>query len=179
MFIREMTTGECLNIVAQSKLGRLGCAYQNQPYVVPICFVCQDSYLYGFTTLGRKVEWMRTNPLVCVELDQINESDQWVSIVILGRFEELPDTGDWKHVLVRAHELLKQHAGWWEPAWAARSDRSADQPLDYIFYRIHIDQITGREATRTEGSKPPITTALANGSQPGWFRRVLRLVTSR
>lgn len=179
MFIREMTTGECLNIVSQAKLGRLGCAYQNQPYVVPICFVCQDSYLYGFTTLGKKVEWMRANPLVCVELDQINESDQWVSIVILGRYEELPDTGDWKQVLVRAHKLLKQHAGWWEPAWSARSDRSADQPLDFIFYRIHIDHITGREATRAEDSKSSKTEHVDASSRPGWFRRALRRVTSR
>src|ERR1022692_3975080 len=71
MFIEEMTEAECLTTLARTRLGRLACAHKNKPYVVPIYFVYEKFYLYGFTTPGQKVEWMRSNPLVCVELDEI------------------------------------------------------------------------------------------------------------
>ena len=41
-----------------------------------------EAFLYGFTTEGQKIEWMRANPLVCVELDEVENFDQWTSIVV-------------------------------------------------------------------------------------------------
>jgi hypothetical protein len=34
---------------------------------------------------------MRTNPLVCVQADEVTNSEQWISVIVFGRFEELPD----------------------------------------------------------------------------------------
>jgi len=47
--------------------------------------------LYGFTTPGRKVEWLRANPRVCVEVDEVAAGDRWVSLIVFGRYEELPN----------------------------------------------------------------------------------------
>jgi nitroimidazol reductase NimA-like FMN-containing flavoprotein (pyridoxamine 5'-phosphate oxidase superfamily) len=66
MLIQEMTEAECITILARARLGRLACAHQNQPYVVPIYFAYEQPYAYAFTTPGQKVEWMRYNPLVCL-----------------------------------------------------------------------------------------------------------------
>jgi nitroimidazol reductase NimA-like FMN-containing flavoprotein (pyridoxamine 5'-phosphate oxidase superfamily) len=52
MLIHEMTQTECHSTLAHSRLGRLACAHANQPYIVPIYFVYEESYLYGFTTPG-------------------------------------------------------------------------------------------------------------------------------
>src|SRR5262245_33296034 len=90
MLIRDMTRSECLSALAGARLGRLACAYANQPYIVPLYFVYEEPYLYGFTTPGLKVEWMRSNPLVCVELDTVADTEQWTSIIIFGKYEELP-----------------------------------------------------------------------------------------
>jgi nitroimidazol reductase NimA-like FMN-containing flavoprotein (pyridoxamine 5'-phosphate oxidase superfamily) len=92
MFIQEMTRSDCLSTLTRARLGRLACTRENQPYVVPIYFVYQEPYLYSFSMPGQKVEWMRSNPLVCVEFDEGEGRDEWTSIVILGRYEELPDT---------------------------------------------------------------------------------------
>ena len=75
MVIQEMTRDDCLNALARARLGRLACTHENQPYVVPIYFVYEEPYLYGFTTPGLKVEWMRSNPLVCVELDAVEDPE--------------------------------------------------------------------------------------------------------
>jgi nitroimidazol reductase NimA-like FMN-containing flavoprotein (pyridoxamine 5'-phosphate oxidase superfamily) len=94
MVIREMSRTECLHVLAGSRLARLGCAQENQPYVVPVCLAYDEASecLYGFTTLGQKIEWMRVNPLVCVEVDEVTADDQWVSVIAFGRYEELPET---------------------------------------------------------------------------------------
>lgn len=120
-----MTEADCHRTLAESRLGRLACAQNNQPYVVPIYFVYDQPCLYSFTTVGQKVEWMRSNPLVCLEVDEIVDSTHWMSIVAFGRYEELPDVetvlaesenGDDRSSLRRhAHALLQQHAEWWEP----------------------------------------------------------------
>jgi nitroimidazol reductase NimA-like FMN-containing flavoprotein (pyridoxamine 5'-phosphate oxidase superfamily) len=92
MVISEMSTQECVALLARSTVFRLGCARDNRPYVLPVSLVHDEASasLYGFTTLGQKIEWMRNNPLVCVETDEIAAPDQWMSVVVNGRYEELP-----------------------------------------------------------------------------------------
>jgi uncharacterized protein len=94
MMIRETSREECLRVLARARLARLACAHENQPYVVPVYLAYDEASecLYGFTTPGQKVEWMRANPLVCVEVDEIVTYDQWVSVIVSGRYEELPAT---------------------------------------------------------------------------------------
>src|SRR4051812_24216781 len=94
MVIREMSRGECLRVLAGARVARLACSRENQPYVVPVSLVYEatSGCLYGFTTPGQKVEWMRANPLVCVEVDEVAACDQWVSVIAMGRYEELPES---------------------------------------------------------------------------------------
>jgi uncharacterized protein len=71
MEISEMTTEECSLLLTRASVGRLGCSFENQPYVVRINFAYDSGYLYVFSTFGQKVKWMRANPKVCVQTDQI------------------------------------------------------------------------------------------------------------
>ena len=96
MVIHEMSREDCIRVLAGTRLARLGCARDNQPYVVPVYLTYDvlpggEPCLYGFTTAGQKVEWMRANPLVCVEVDEVTAHDQWVSVIAFGRYEELPE----------------------------------------------------------------------------------------
>ena len=92
MLIEELSRQATLEVLASTRLGRLACAQGVQPYVVPFFFVYHHNYLYSFSTVGQKIEWMRANPLVCVEADEVVSPHRWVSVVIFGRYEELPDT---------------------------------------------------------------------------------------
>ena len=155
MVIRELSKEECLRLLASARLVRLACANENQPYVVPVylTYSAETECLYGFTTLGQKVEWMRSNPRVCVEVDEMTASDQWVSVITTGRYEELPatshgnfapprnlehsqqdfeafaarpDTSDchsWDDDREQAWMVLKNHPEWWEPGAAVWAAR--------------------------------------------------------
>ena len=41
-------------MLSRQEFGRLACAHQNRPYIVPIYFAYEPDHLYGFTTLGQK-----------------------------------------------------------------------------------------------------------------------------
>jgi hypothetical protein len=174
MLIHEMTDKECLDALARLRFGRLGCARDNQPYVVPIYFAYRERCLYAFSTLGQKVEWMRANPRVCVEADEITSHYQWMSVVVFGRYEELPDTPEYEGGRIQAYELLQQHAMWWQPAYVASAHHGTVDSLIPIFYRIHVDKVTGHRAM-----PDPVEAATLAAPEPatkseGWLFSLLR-----
>lgn len=152
MFIHEMTFNECRTALEKANVGRLACEHDGQPYAVPINFAFDGTYLYGFTTLGQKVEWMRANPLVCLEVDEIVGESQWMSLIVFGRYEELPDLPEYEHVRARALSFLQKRAIWWEPGYMSQAHRDQTHSLTPIFYRIHLKKITGHRATPDEPS---------------------------
>ena len=91
---------------------------------------------------------MRENPLVCLEVDDIQDKDHWQTVVIVGRYEEIQDSPEEAEARQRAEALFHQRAEWWLPA-AARV--GAREPHAVVVYRIQIDQISGRRARRNVG----------------------------
>lgn len=212
MPIREMSREECLQVLARRRLARLACASENRPYIVPVYLVYHSSpmggsYLYGFATPGQKVEWLRANSSVCIEVDEVAADDQWVSVVVSGHYEELPATPEVDEARLRAQErplrvsveprigdrpetpgcadehfqawqILQTYPMYWEPAstaWAARAHDGSDEPFQSIFYRVRIEQVTGREAT-PNASKALSIAAPAPPGRWAWlfkpFKRV-------
>ena len=146
MEVNEMSAQECEAVLEHASLGRLGCSYENQPYVVPIHFAYDSGYLYVFSTFGQKVKWMRANPKVCVQTDQIENQGEWISVIVNGEYEELPGpqyTAERKH----ASSLLAEHSHWWLNALGERQMRVGDKLVEPLFFRIRIHSMSGLRAT--------------------------------
>ncbi len=177
MLIQELSRQESLELLARAHLGRLACAHKSQPYIVPFYFASDNEYLYSFSTVGQKIEWMRANPKVCVEADEVVSPQRWMSVIVLGRYEELPDIPEWRGARENARKRLAQrNATWWEPGYAKTIVHDSERPLATLFYRIHVEQITGRRA-----SPEPVTPRAARPSMTGpigveWLQKILRPV---
>jgi nitroimidazol reductase NimA-like FMN-containing flavoprotein (pyridoxamine 5'-phosphate oxidase superfamily) len=197
MRITEMSDDECRGLVAGGILARLACARDNQPYVVPIYYAYDQDpdgtgWVYGFTTAGQKVDWMRANPLVCVEWDEVVGHDRWASVIAFGRYEELPAASDAEAGVrlperaarpeppeedgqrLRATRLLRERATWWQPAgavFAARDDREPADAFRALYYRIRIDRLTGHRAVPDAPERP----APGRSTEGRWRRAVHRL----
>jgi hypothetical protein len=143
MPITKMPREECIALLSRARFAHLACACDGKPYVVPLFFAYDDSYLYCFSTIGRKIDWLRKNPHTCVEVDEIDSGERWACVVVAGCFEELTDTPELQDARADAYRLLKDHASWWVPAYS-RTDDQETRPLDPIYFRISIDEITGR-----------------------------------
>ncbi|MGC1677185.1 MAG: pyridoxamine 5'-phosphate oxidase family protein [Candidatus Binataceae bacterium] len=180
MLIQELTTQECLDLLTRARLGRLACTYEAQPYIVPIYFAYYNDYLYSFSTVGKKIEWMRANPRVCVETDEVASSQQWVSVVVFGHYEELPDIPEWRGAREYARKrLLQRNAIWWEPGYARTILHGTERPLTPCFYRIHIVQISGHRGTPEPAMPAGTRTSMTGSNDNGWLKKALRRVRKR
>ena len=146
MRISKMEDRDCRETLRRLGFGRLGCARENQPYIVPIYFAYEPDHLYGFATFGQKIEWMRSNPLVCVQSDEVLDSDNWTSVVVLGRYEELPDRNEYAEERGKAQALLEKRSMWWQTSYVASSVCDRPEAPSPVFYCIHIDDISGLRA---------------------------------
>ncbi len=145
--IAEMTQNECRSTLARALMGRLGCSFEDQPNIVPVYLACESDYVYVFATYGRKIEWMRSNPKVCIEIEEISSDTEWKSVVANGRYEELSGP---VHETESAHarELLGKRYHWWLNALAERQAKTVENQIEPVFFRVRIDSMTGLHATR-------------------------------
>lgn len=142
MVINELTDTECRELLTRSSLARLGCSQNDQPYVVPIYLAYDGDYFYVLSTIGQKIEWMRTNPKVCVEIDEVVNESEWMSVIVNGHFEELPEP---RFTEERAHarKLLEKRYLWWQNALGERQLKSGKELIAPTFFRVRITSMSG------------------------------------
>lgn len=145
MSIQEMTEKDCRAFLAGASLGRLACSFEDQPYVLPIYFAYDPDYAYALSTFGQKTEWMRANPKVCLEVDEIADQANWASVIAAGSYEELPEP-QFADEREHARKLLAQRHSWWLNALAERQLKQGTDMISPLFFRIKIESMTGLRA---------------------------------
>ena len=139
MEIHDLNGTACWDFLGARRLGRLGCARDNKPYIVPIGFAMRNPYLVAFTTFGQKIDYLRANPSACVQFDEINSPQSWTSVIAYGQFEELLDAQGQDE----AHRALES-AAWWEPGYVKTTIMGHLRPADPVYFRIFVEEISGR-----------------------------------
>lgn len=132
----------CNDLLKRASLGRLACSWNDQPYVVPVSFAYEPGRIYVFSTVGQKVKWMRQNPRVCLQTDEIKDHGEWMSVIVNGTYEELHDPAERDH----ARHLLSQRAGWWLNSLSERRELDSDLSIESIFFCVKIESISGLRA---------------------------------
>jgi nitroimidazol reductase NimA-like FMN-containing flavoprotein (pyridoxamine 5'-phosphate oxidase superfamily) len=152
MLIHQLSTEQCHDVLSRNHLGRLACARADQPYIVPIFFDFDlaNYCLYSFSTVGQKIEWMRENPKVCVEVDEIADQFHWTTVVVIGRYEEVAESGREDHPRQRVQKLFEQRPEWWLPG--AGKLAAGEEHHVPVVYRIRIKTMSGRRAARPPGT---------------------------
>jgi nitroimidazol reductase NimA-like FMN-containing flavoprotein (pyridoxamine 5'-phosphate oxidase superfamily) len=173
MRIQELEKAQSLRVLARLRLGRIACCEAAQPYIVPFYFAYDMGYLYSFSTIGQKIIWMRANSAVCVQTDEIESTQEWVSLVILGRYEELLDTAGLKVERERAYELLQHTPCWWEPGYSKTMMEGAERPLVPVYFRIQILEITGRYTASAPGEQDERKTSSSAREETHSRNRIL------
>jgi uncharacterized protein len=142
MRIIEMSQAECRELLERVSIGRLACSLDNQPYIVPVAFSYEPDSMYVFSTHGKKIEWMRQNPKVCLQVDEVGNRSNWISVVITGTYLELTET-QYPAQLEHAMEQLAQYSEWWRNPLAQRREHTSDLAIESVFFRIDIKSMTG------------------------------------
>jgi nitroimidazol reductase NimA-like FMN-containing flavoprotein (pyridoxamine 5'-phosphate oxidase superfamily) len=113
---------------------------------------------------------MRANPLVCLLVDEIVSPQDWASVIVFGKYEELTDATQFMAHRQHAYNLLQTHPVWWEPGYVETVLHGKARLMEFMYFRIHIEQISGHRGAAD-------TVGLADSGTPGgtgrWFRRIL------
>ena len=71
--IGVMSNEEVQSLLRRKKLGRIAMSTNDRPYVTPINFAYDGEFVYCCSSFGRKIATMREQPLVCFEVEEIDE----------------------------------------------------------------------------------------------------------
>ena len=135
--VRTLTDAQSRSLLKNSTIGRLGCVYNAEPYVVPINYVFEEDCIYSHSLPGQKIDALRMNPRSCLQVDASQGPLRWSSAIAYGRFEEITDS-------TRRHEVLSKILQRYPMLTPVESTIATDgAPAAIIVFQIKVDKITG------------------------------------
>ncbi|MBP1859922.1 pyridoxamine 5'-phosphate oxidase family protein [Rhizobium herbae] len=150
MKLRELAPDDCMELVRAGRLARLACCRDDRPYVVPIHYGVDGNVLYSFTMPGRKLDMMRANPFVCLEIDKFDHGHEWTSVVVDGVFRELENEENRSRERIHAWSLLQLNIDWWEPGAFKPQQQPVHSKSPHVFFAIEISAVSGRHASKDD-----------------------------
>jgi nitroimidazol reductase NimA-like FMN-containing flavoprotein (pyridoxamine 5'-phosphate oxidase superfamily) len=137
---------EIRNILSSQVIGRLACTDGKQPYIVPVTYTYDGSYIYGQTNEGTKLKMLRKNPNVCFEVDMMVDMRNWQSVIVYGKFEELKDEEDKEAREILFNRVFPLMTSSTVHVYGHGDNKEIDNGtrVKRIMYRLKIKKITGR-----------------------------------
>lgn len=128
-------------ILERNRVGRIAFSFRDRVDVQPIHYVFHDGWIYGRTSAGAKLRTLLHNCWVAFEVDEIEGLFRWRSVVAHGACYVLDPEGSprEREAYERAVELLRGLL----PETLTAADPVAFRST---IFRIHVDEVTGREA---------------------------------
>ena len=77
---------------------------------------------------------------------EIDDKGSWTTVVAFGRYEEIHQNPEESEARQRAEQLFMTRHEWWLPGAAKLQGRERADVV--VVYRIQLDRVTGRRATR-------------------------------
>jgi len=156
--IRELSDKESRGLLARKDVGRLAYSFHDRVNTEPINYVVDGDWIYGRTSVGSKLISLAHHPWCAFEVDDVRGRFEWESAVVHGTFHLL----DPEHGSVDAYDqclrLLRL-----TDADTLRVDDPT--PNRGSLFRIHIDEITGRRATKTNSKGEGVRALLSRAAR--------------
>jgi len=142
----SLSSAEIEDLLGTEVVARLGCHAEGRTYVVPVTYAYDGEALVVQSADGLKVRMMLQNPLVCVEIDHIDNLANWRSVIAWGRFEELgaDATAAFARLRVRLQPLVVSETTPAAETLAEGETRVRSGNGHASIYRIHLFEKTGR-----------------------------------
>ena len=125
-------------LLSSESLGRLGCIFEGEPYVVPINYYYENGFVYSHSLPGQKISALRANPKACLQVDRVEGDLSWLSVLAFGQYEEVVDNEERSSVLGKLLHRFPRLT----PVESVIAD-DAGPPPAVIVFRIRIGRITG------------------------------------
>lgn len=135
-------------------MGRIGCTDGKKVYIVPVNYAYNDKYIILQSAEGMKIDIMRKNPHVCLQIDEIKDQTNWKSVVVWGTYEEITDEKEkyyaMKYLVGRIMHLRLSDTTHVVPLDEKHKDENEEVIQRTIVYRIRLAEKTGRFETNDQ-----------------------------
>jgi uncharacterized protein len=132
---QQLGPEEAASILSEGHIGNLGCITERGPYVVPVSYIFHDGDVYIHSRMGDKIRALRHNPLVCLQVGDMQGVYHWRSAIAFGKYEEVTDPDERysfnRRILLRFPYLTPVES---------LSFESKEQEV--IIFRIRVEKIT-------------------------------------
>jgi len=146
--VEEMSIGDSRELLKRVGYGHLGLARGTHPYVVPIHYAFDGTYLYIYTTEGKKTEIIRDNPEICLQVEEVVSDRDWRSVIVTGEAEPLTDPEERERalefILARNPTLTPAISIRWMDSWVRENIE--------VVYRVLPRMLTGRATVEHPGA---------------------------
>ena len=136
-----MTVEETHALLRRIGFGHLGCARDNRPYVLPMHFAYDADDIYFITTEGMKTNYIAANPQVCLQVEEVQDSSHWQSVMVNGHAEQVTRSDE----MERAMQLITARNPSLTPAINLTQIDAWGRANKVVVYRLHPNVIDGRK----------------------------------
>lgn len=144
--IEEMRESEAREVLGTINYAHLAVAKDNIPYVVPVHYAFDGHDLFIYTTDGKKADIIRVNPEICLQAEDVEDNENWKSVIASGTAEQLTKEDDRQIAL----DLILKVNPKLTPAISIRWMDSWVRENIEIIYRITPRSITGRQTIKRD-----------------------------
>ncbi len=142
---RDLTREECDALLTRNHVGRVAFSYHDHVDIEPIHYVYDDGWIYGRTADGTKLRTLAHNRWLALEADEVSALFDWKSVVVKGALYLLEPGGARGDEYSHAVDVLRRV----NPHVLGENDPAPERT---VVFRIHADQVTGREASTNSRS---------------------------
>jgi uncharacterized protein len=102
---------------------------------VPVNYYFDGENIYIHTLPGKKLDALRANPRVCLQVDEIKDAYNWRSVIAYGTFEEISNEETQENVLTKLYSRL--------PHMTPVESMLVKGSKGTIVFRIKVEEVTG------------------------------------
>ena len=147
--ILKLGKSKCRTLVSRNYIGHLAYVYNNRPFVIPITYFYDDSTnaLLGYSGNGHKINALRINNEVSIEVSEIDTVNNWRSVMVCGTYQEF--SGSTAKINLHkfsegVKDLIRKTEGKNLKYLSEFSSKIYKEGSPVVF-KINIDELTGRE----------------------------------
>lgn len=136
--IENLNENEARKFLHDQKFGHLGCVLESgEPYVIPVNYLFKDDGIYVHVLPGQKLDALRANGKICLQVEKIEASCLWQSAIAFGEFQEIKRMN-------KIIEILKEFSMRFEHLTPVEAMIEEQWNLGgLVVFRINIKLITG------------------------------------
>ena len=136
--IKNLNDNEAREFLHDQKFGHLGCVLESgEPYVIPVNYLFKEDGIYLHSLPGQKLDALRANGKICLQVEKIGDSCQWQSAIAFGEFQKVKRMN-------KKIEILKEFSARFEHLTPVEAMMEEQWNLGgLVVFRINIKQITG------------------------------------